>query len=109
MKKNGKLSCLQGNFNDKNDKSAFTFFQPLLNLSENWLLATGKINLSRTHEKFGKLSSPQGNVNVKANAKANANANFNCNSQPFIIERLAKKGLKFFILEICVTFKTIVY
>ena len=35
--------------------------------------------------------------------------NFDCNSQPFIIERLAKKGLKFFILEICVTFKTIVY
>ena len=37
-------------------------FQPLLNLSDNWSLATCIANLSRIHEKLLKLSSPQGQI-----------------------------------------------
>ena len=44
-------------------KSAIlNFFQPLLNLSENWSLVTYITNLGRIHGKLFKLSCPQGQI-----------------------------------------------
>ena len=42
----------------------FEFLNPVLNLSENWLLITciGLTNLSRIHEKLLQLSRPQGRL-----------------------------------------------
>ena len=40
------------------------FFQPLLNLSENWSFVTYITNLGRIHEKLFNLSCPQVNVNA---------------------------------------------
>ena len=69
--------CLQGQIVDvKYEKSIghFDFFQPILNLSENWLLVTCITYLSRIHEELFKLSCPQANVHTDANANRNADA-----------------------------------
>ena len=50
----------------------FSYFYPLLNLSENWSLLTLLTNLEAIHETLFKLSRPQ--VNVTADANANAEA-----------------------------------
>ena len=50
---------------------------PLVNLSENWLLATCGSNLSRIHENFLKLSCSQGKINDIKCAKHQAHKALN--------------------------------
>ena len=61
------LSRPQGQLIDINAKNSnksaiLIFFQPLLNLSENWSLVTCITNLGRIHEKLFMLSRPQGRI-----------------------------------------------
>ena len=67
MKICSKLSRPQGQIIDvkceKSHKSAIlNFFQQLFKLSENWSFVTCRTNLGRMHEKFVKLSRPQGQI-----------------------------------------------
>ena len=60
-----KLSRPQGQIIDmknRNKSAIWIFFQPLLNLSENYLLVRWITNSKRIHETLFKLSRPQGQI-----------------------------------------------
>ena len=61
-----KVKLLTEKAKNRNKSAILNFFQPLLNLFENWSLVTCITNLGRIHEKLFKLSRPQVNVNADA-------------------------------------------
>ena len=64
MKKILKLSRPQDQIDDVKSRKIghFGFFQPSLNLPENWLLATCSTHMSSIHRQLLKLSRPQGQI-----------------------------------------------